>query len=183
MDYYLICNQIIKKMRILITGFIVFVIWCFISAWLYNDKALPALKKPVAVQTMPATPSPEADSLMKLKASMPRNLLIYFEFDKSRFKPDPQTGNSLAPIKGWLEKYPRSMLLVTGHTDLVGTAEYNLKLGLERARAVEKYLEEQGISAGRMLTESKGSMEPAADYLTAEGRAMNRRTEISIKMK
>ena len=169
-------------MRILITGFVFFVIWCFVSAWLYNDKLLPAMRKPVTVQTIPETQTHEADSLMKLKASMPENLLIYFEFNDSKFKPDPQTDNSVSRFKAWLEKYPQSMLSVTGHTDLVGTAEYNYKLGLKRAQVVGKYLENQGVNASRMITDSKGSTEPAADYLTAEGRAKNRRTEISIKM-
>ena len=110
-------------MRILITGFVFFVIWSFISSWLYNDKLLPVMRKPIAVITIPETPTHEADSLMKLKASMPKNLLIYFEFNESKFKPDPQTDNSVSEFKAWLEKYPQSMLSVTGHTDLVGTAE------------------------------------------------------------
>ena len=169
-------------MRILITGFVFFVIWAFISSWLYNDKLLPVMRKPVTVITIPAPPTHEADSLMKLKASMPKNLLIYFEFNDSKFKPDPQTDNSVSEFKTWLEKYPQSMLSVTGHTDLVGTAEYNDKLGLKRAQVVGTYLENQGVKSTRMMMDSKGSTEPAADYLTAEGRAKNRRTEISIKM-
>ena len=98
---------------------------------------------------------------------MPKTLMIYFEFDKAKFKPDPQTDNRVAEFKAWLEKYPASMLSVTGHTDLVGTPEYNQDLGLKRAQVVGKYLEDQGINAGRMVTESKGETEPAADYLTA----------------
>jgi outer membrane protein OmpA-like peptidoglycan-associated protein len=170
-------------MRILITGFILFVIWCFVSAWLYNDKLLPLMTKSVPIQTIPETLTNEADSLMKLKASMPENLVIYFDFDKTKFKLDPQNDNRIVSFKTWLDKYSGSMLSVTGHTDLVGTTDYNFKLGLKRAQIVEKYLENQGINAGRMITESKGETEPIADYLTEEGRAKNRRTEISIKMK
>jgi outer membrane protein OmpA-like peptidoglycan-associated protein len=169
-------------MRILTAGFILFVIWCFVSAWLYNDKLLPVIRKPIAVQTIPLTPTHEADSLIKLKASMPENLLIYFGFNESKFKPDPQNDSRIPEFKTWLEKYPQSMLSVTGHTDLVGTAEYNSRLALKRAQVVGTYLENQGVSASRMVLDSKGSTEPAADYITAEGRAKNRRTEISIKM-
>ena len=170
-------------MRILITGFVLFVIWCFFSAWIYNDKLVPAMKKSVPIKTALKPLTNEADSLMKLKASMPGNLVIYFEFNKTKFKPDLQTDNSIVPFKVWLDKYPGSMLTVTGHTDLVGTTNYNFELGLKRAQIVEKYLENQGINASKMVTESKGKTEPAADYLTEEGRAKNRRTEISIKMK
>jgi outer membrane protein OmpA-like peptidoglycan-associated protein len=170
-------------MRILVTGFVFFVIWCFVSAWLYNDKLLPAMKKPIPLQTVPEKQTREADSLMQLKASMPKNLLIYFEFNDARFKPDPQTDNSISEFKTWLDKYPMSTLSVTGHTDLVGKPDYNYNLALKRAQVVGRYIENKGIEARRMITESKGSGEPAADYLTAEGRAKNRRTEISIKMK
>jgi len=169
-------------MRILVTGFVAFVIWCFISAWLYNDILLPVINKPVTVQTIPQPQSNTADSLAQLKASMPGALLIYFEFNDSKFKPDPQTDNSIATFKSWLGKYPSSMLTVTGHSDLVGTPEFNQELGIKRARVVGKYLESMGIISSKMILDSKGESEPAADYLTADGRAKNRRTEISIKM-
>jgi outer membrane protein OmpA-like peptidoglycan-associated protein len=119
---------------------------------------------------------------MKIKASMPKNLLIYFEFDKSKFNPDPQNESSITEFKAWLEKYPQSMLLVTGYTDMVGTVEYNYDLALKRAQVVGKYVEDQGINSGRMVVSSKGETEPAADYLTQEGRAKSRRTEVSLKM-
>ena len=169
-------------MRILITGFILLVIWCIFSAWLYNHKLIPAMKKSEPILTIPVTLTNEADSLMKLKASMPENLLIYFEFNETKFKPDPQTDIIIIPFKAWLDKYQGSMLHVTGHTDKVGTNDYNYNLGLKRAQIVEKYLENKGINASRMIIESKGETEPAADNLTDEGRAKNRRTEISIKM-
>lgn len=169
-------------MRILITGFVVFVIWCFVSAWLYNDHLLPALKKPVPVPQISEQQAREADSLMKLKASMPKDIMIYFEFNDAKFKPDPQTDNSVAEFKAWLDKYPGSKILVSGNTDLVGTPEFNNELGLKRAQVIGKYLEGLGVSTGNILTESQGENNPAAGYITAGERAKNRRTVISIKM-
>jgi outer membrane protein OmpA-like peptidoglycan-associated protein len=170
-------------MRILITGFVVFVIWCFVSAWLYNDHLLPAMNPPVPAQPIPDIQADNtADSLATLKASMPKDLLIYFEFNTVKFKTDPQTDNSIAEFKAWLDKYPGSKLSVTGYTDLVGTPEYNQDLGLKRAQVVEKLLEQKGINSEKMVTGSGGENNPAADYITAEGRAKNRRTEVSIKM-
>lgn len=170
-------------MRILITGFVVFVIWCFVSAWLYNDHLLPAMNPPVPVQIIPDTQANKlADSLAALKASMPKELLIYFEFNTVKFKTDPQTDNSIAEFKAWLDKYPGSKLSITGHTDLVGTPEFNQGLGLKRAQIIEKYLEQKGVKNERMVTVSEGESKPAADYITIEGRAKNRRTEVSIKM-
>jgi len=169
-------------MRILITGFVAFVIWCFVSAWLYNDKLLPAMKKPEPVQTIPLSQSNEADSLARLKALMPKDLLIFFEFNDAKFKTDPQTDISIAEFKAWLDKYPGSMLYVTGHTDLVGAPDFNQALGLKRALIVSKYLENKDINPTRVITDSKGETQPIAGYITKEGRAKNRRTEITIKM-
>ena len=171
-------------MRILITGFVVFVIWCFISAWLYIDVLLPALKKPVPVQTIHEVPvqTNEADSLALLKASVPAVLMIHFDFDKSVVKADQQTDIRISDIKNWVEKYPGSTLTVTGHTDYIGTEQYNMDLGLRRAMATKEYLGEKGLPRAGISVESKGESEPIGDNLTSGGREMNRRTEISIKM-
>jgi OOP family OmpA-OmpF porin len=168
-------------MRILITGLVVFVIWSFFSMWLYVDILRPAVKKQPVVLPAPESQSREVDSLMKINASMPKDLLIYFEFDKSIFKTDPQTDSRIAEFKSWLEKYPQSMLLVTGNTDFIGTNEYNMRLGLERAKIIQKFLEEKGIAANKIIAGSKGEEQPIADHITSAGRAKNRRTEISIK--
>lgn len=53
-------------MRILIIGFIVLVIWFIVSAWLYNDKLVPVMKKPFPMQKVPEAQAPEEGSLMKL---------------------------------------------------------------------------------------------------------------------
>jgi len=169
-------------MRILIIGFVTFVIWCVVSAWLYNDKLLPVLHKPVPVVAAPENRLNEADSLMKLKAMMPKDLTIYFEFNDAKFKSDPQTDNTVAEFKTWLDKYSGSMLQVKGFTDIVGTAEFNQDLGLKRAGVVGKYLEEKGIPATRIITESMGESMAFENYITEEGRAKNRKTEVSIKL-
>jgi outer membrane protein OmpA-like peptidoglycan-associated protein len=168
-------------MRILITGFIVFVIWSFFSMWLYVDILRPAVNKPVVVQPAPESQNKEADSLMKIYASMPKDLLIYFEFDKTKFKVDPQADSSIVKFKDWLDKHPEAVLSITGHTDFIGTTEYNQALGLERAQIIQKYLESKGIPPGKMVTNSRGKEQPVASHITSEGRAKNRRTEITIK--
>jgi len=169
-------------MRILITGLVAFVIWCIFSSWIYNDKLLPVLKKPLPVQTIVQPPNSEADSLAKLKAMMPEDLMIYFDFNTVDFKIDPLTDGRLMEYKAWLDKYPASKLLITGHSDLVGTEDYNQNLGMRRARIISIYAESKGIPASSIQASSKGETMPAADYLTADGRAKNRRTELTIKM-
>lgn len=169
-------------MRILITGTVLFVIWAFFSAWLYNDVLLPIINKPAVVQTIPVPPDPVADSLAKINALIPKPIMIFFEFDKTKFKTDPQTESRIAEFKTWLDKYQGSMLSVTGHADIVGTSEYNQDLSFQRAQVIVKYLEDQGVKTERIITESKGETESVVDYITSEGRAKNRNTILSIKM-
>lgn len=168
-------------MRIITIGSIVFVIWAFFSTWLFVDFLKPALKRTVPTVTLPEATNNVADSLAKIYALMPKDLVIWHDFDKAVLTADPQTDASLTDFKNWLDKYPGSMLLVTGHADLVGTPEYNQALGLERARAAQKFLEGKGFLPSRMIVSSKGEEEPIAGYITDDERAKNRRTVISIK--
>jgi peptidoglycan-associated lipoprotein len=169
-------------MRILITGTAVFVIWAFFSTWLFVDILKPALaKKPPAEVKVAEPVNNKADSLAKIYAMMPKEMVIWYDFDKAKPIPDPVIDERLPEFKSWLDKYPESLMLVTGHTDLVGTPEYNQALGLERAQAVQKFLETKGFPAARIVVSSKGEEEPAAGYITPDERAKSRRTVISIK--
>jgi len=170
-------------MRILIIGFVVFVLWSVFSVWLYVDKIKPALNKPETVQEIPETQTNIADTLMQQPATTvrPNDLIIYFEFDNAEFKPDPETDGIIAEFRTWLDNNPETMLYITGHTDIIGTREYNNILGLRRAQNIKEYLESKSIEAGKMITESKGEDDPATDQNTEEGRAMNRRSVLTIK--
>ena len=101
-----------------------------------------------------------------------------FDFDQSVLKPAGRQSldELLARIKG-LEV---EVVLVVGHTDWIGTDAYNLALSLRRAAAVRAYLVSQGLPADRIRTEGKGESEPVASNETDEGRALNRRVEITV---
>lgn len=72
-------------------------------------------------------------------------------------------------------------LEIQGHTDSSGSEEYNYQLGLDRAEAVQRYLnQEHGIPLHRMNVISYGESEPAADNSTREGRAQNRRVNLVV---
>jgi OOP family OmpA-OmpF porin len=70
---------------------------------------------------------------------------------------------------------------VAGHTDSVGSADYNQGLSERRAKVVYKYLVAHGISADRMTWAGYGESQPIADNDTSEGRAQNRRTELIVQ--
>jgi OOP family OmpA-OmpF porin len=72
------------------------------------------------------------------------------------------------------------VIIAVGHTDWIGTKEYNQALSVRRAEAVKAYLVSKGIDKSRVYTEGKGETMPVADNRTAEGRARNRRVEIEV---
>lgn len=71
-------------------------------------------------------------------------------------------------------------LVIEGHTDSVGTNDYNRRLSGARAEAVRAYLVSRGVPPEQMVAVAKGEDEPVAPNTTAEGRANNRRVEIVI---
>lgn len=168
-------------MRILIIGFIVFVIWSLFSVWLYVNKIKPIKNDQDIMHQITESQTIVADTAVQSEALLPNDLTIYFDFDDAGFKNDLQTDTSVVEFKTWLNKHPESMLSITGHTDIIGTSEYNQTLGFKRARTIQKYLESRGINADKMILDSKGKDQPIiVDQTTEEGRAKNRRVVITI---
>jgi len=104
---------------------------------------------------------------------------IYFDFNKATIKPESYpTLNEAVKI---LKDNPRLRVRIEGHTDSVGSDEYNLKLSQARADAVKNYLVKQGgIDPGRIESLGKGEKEPIASNDTEDGRALNRRIEFIV---
>lgn len=82
---------------------------------------------------------------------------VYFDFDRSSIKTDERA--KLQAAKDYLDKNPQYRLLLEGHCDWRGTAEYNLGLGDHRASSAKKYLISIGVPADKLETLSKGSEE------------------------
>lgn len=85
--------------------------------------------------------------------------------------------NAFKPAQGQSSAQPQAVLVV-GHTDATGSADFNQQLSERRARSVGKVLAEAGISAQSLYFQGVGAARPLADNTTAEGRAQNRRVEI-----
>ena len=79
-----------------------------------------------------------------------------------------------------MELNPGLKVQIEGHTDSIGSKEYNQKLSDRRAQAVKEYMVNKGVSASRMTTKGMGESDPIADNHTEEGRAYNRRVEYEI---
>jgi outer membrane protein OmpA-like peptidoglycan-associated protein len=79
-----------------------------------------------------------------------------------------------------LNDKPGLKLKIDGHTDYVGSDEFNMKLSASRAGAVKAYLESKGVSSERLISEGFGETHPVADNKTAAGRTLNRRVEMKV---
>ena len=79
------------------------------------------------------------------------------------------------------KEFDQTLIEVAGHTDSVGSEESNQKLSYYRAMSVGRYLMDQGeIEFDRVMTVGRGELSPIADNNTAEGRALNRRVELTL---
>lgn len=97
-------------------------------------------------------------------------------------KADIQPGfyQTLGQLSNSFRNYPDNLLIVTGHTDSTGNNDANLALSNRRAEAVAQYLRANGIQAARVNSIGMGSSKPVASNSTVDGRAQNRRVEISL---
>lgn len=105
---------------------------------------------------------------------------VHFDFDLYNLKPEAVRVLDEAVMT--LNAGTQLRVVIEGHCDSTGTAEYNLALGERRAVAARDYLISRGIAASRLDTISFGEERPKADNTTAEGRAMNRRAALVVRI-
>jgi outer membrane protein OmpA-like peptidoglycan-associated protein len=111
-----------------------------------------------------------------LTLSMPGN--VTFGFDSSKLNPD--FNPVLDKLAQTLSEYNKTVIQVAGHTDSTGSHAYNMKLSEDRAASVKTYLTGRGVPSNRLVTVGAGPDHPIASNDTEEGRAQNRRVEITI---
>jgi OOP family OmpA-OmpF porin len=147
--------------------------------------ARPAPAEPARPSTpsAPAAPSKPAEPARPAPSSVRQSVVIQadalFDFDKSVLRPDGKKSidDALAKIQGT----DVEMVIATGHTDSIGTEQYNQRLSERRAQAVKDYLVSKGIPASKITTIGKGESQPVATNKTKEGRQKNRRVDIEFK--
>jgi len=103
---------------------------------------------------------------------------VYFEFDKAELH--PRSEKELQQLVTIMAANPVMEIEIIGHTDDMGSEDYNLKLSELRANSVKKYLIKNNISSSRLVTAGKGNAEPMATNATEAGRQKNRRIEFRI---
>ncbi|WP_448723175.1 OmpA family protein [Pseudomonas farris] len=128
----------------------------------------------------PPAPAPVVEEAAVVKEEVIVIRDVHFQFDSAKLTPaDKDVLNTIATrLK---QESSSAQLAVTGHTDSVGSDAYNQKLSDRRAHSVVEYLISQGVPRSSFVTVTgAGESQPVADNKTADGRALNRRTEIKI---
>ncbi len=170
----------------------------------YDGKALTAILSayavpsgapapvPVAAATPAPTPAPApapAPAPKPLKTGAPVGAVVdeggkwtlkadfLFDFDKAVL--NPQYYPMLDNVATVISQNPDLDVEIIGHTDSIGTPEYNSGLSVRRAQAVKTYLTNKGIAASRLSVKGMGESAPIASNTTREGRAKNRRVELN----
>lgn len=114
-----------------------------------------------------------------VKAGVKITLKVYFDFDKAELK--PESHQALADAAKIMRENPSIKVEIQGHTDNMGSADYNQRLSMRRAQAVVDYLVSKlGIEAKRLTPKGFGFTKPIASNDTDEGRAQNRRVEFFV---
>ena len=174
-------------MKILLIGFLALSGWSALSTYIYVCRLKGLCNEPIARQFDAVNHKDVTadDTLSKPfaqeQATVPENLIIYFAFDRSEFNSDSQSDMYFNESDEYLDQNPQAMLSITGHTDAIGSTDYNQALGERRAQSIQQYFESKGMLTDKIIIESKGETEPADENNSTAGRANNRRASITIK--
>jgi len=104
---------------------------------------------------------------------------VNFDFDRSNVRENVR--DRLGRVIRLLEEIPEINVEIVGHTDDIGTQEYNLALSRRRAESVRDYVVAHGIDQHRLSVDGRGMRDPIVSNATPEGRAVNRRVEFVVR--
>jgi outer membrane protein OmpA-like peptidoglycan-associated protein len=113
-----------------------------------------------------------------INVTFDENSGVYFATNKADINGKSEI--SLLKLINIFQKYPKTNIIVEGHTDSTGSDAYNMELSKKRAQSVTDYLAANGISNSRIETNWYGEEQPKYDNSTEEGRSKNRRVEVAI---
>ena len=132
------------------------------------------------VSTIPSRDIPMIETdLNKLKLGKSVILKnVNFEFDSYVLLPDADT--ILKTLLTYLNDNPKIRILISGHTDDLGSEEYNLELSINRAKAVYNWLINSGIESDRLKFTGFGKSQPLYKDTNEKSRALNRRVEVKV---
>jgi outer membrane protein OmpA-like peptidoglycan-associated protein len=110
-----------------------------------------------------------------------QRLLVFYQTDK--YELQKESNKELERLVRFMKETPSAVVEISGHTDSQGDDEYNQKLSERRAHAVVEYLSKRGILTSRLKATGYGETKSVSTNTTEEGRANNRRVEMTVRKK
>lgn len=108
-------------------------------------------------------------------------ITLNVQFDIDKYDVKDQYRDDIGRVADFMKKHPEATAVIEGHTDYVGTEEYNQTLSQRRAESVMKYLVDNfGIEQSRLSAKGYGKTRPIANNMTEQGRIKNRRIDAII---
>jgi peptidoglycan-associated lipoprotein len=138
----------------------------------------PVKEAPAPVAAAPAAPA-EAPGVAVTEEKASQFDDVHFDFDKSVVKEEGR--KTCGVVADYMKKHPKAKLLIEGHCDERGTAEYNMALGERRATAVMNYLVSLGVPKAALSTVSFGKEKPLDPGHNEAAWAKNRRAHFDLK--
>jgi len=141
-----------------------------------SPEALARIAPEKEVPVTPIVPAfPAKQPAMPQEGGLQR---VHFDFDSAGL--DAETRRILDANIALLQKDPKLVLRLEGHTDEIGTSAYNLGLGMHRSQTVRDYLINQGIGGERLITSTYGEEMPLRRSSDTESFRINRRVEFAV---
>lgn len=133
----------------------------------------------VAMMAQGQAPAPApAPAAVEVPGTSMGQALPGFAFGKA--KVPAQAKSTLGELANTLKNNPGQVVVIEGHTDNVGSPDYNHALAMKRAEAVRAALVRDGVESGRITIQSQGEQNPIASNDTSAGRRENRRVQVMI---
>lgn len=147
----------------------------------HEQKAPPAHPEaaPVAAVRRAPPPPPPREVAQAEEPRRSDEPAIYFDFDSALLR--PESHDVLQKLATNVRTSGRSKIRIEGNCDELGTTEYNMALGEERARAAQSYLLHLGVPKGRLQTVSYGSQRPKYPGHDDDAHAKNRRDDLVVR--
>lgn len=144
----------------------------YATAELRDGRLVPAVISAEAVRA-------NYGALLALQPARPRSFTVQFEPNSNRLAGGAEV--VLAEMRAALAALPAAEVVITGHTDRVGTLEANDRLSLVRAEAVRDILTAAGVARSAMTVAGRGEREPVVATADEVAEARNRRVEIKVR--
>lgn len=153
--------------------------WCNVVTNIQPENVIRSSNGKAVIQDSSYPCEPQMAEEPEPEPEAPESFVVYFDFDRSNIRPD--AAETLVDVLETAETEEAQGFALTGHTDTVGSAEYNMALSLRRAESVRDWFVDRGVPANAISVAGRGFSEPAVPTGPQVREQLNRRVEIVMQ--